>query len=322
MQRILSIIILSLALILPTTALAGKGNETIQSFNKAKRILQHQVYHDHRTTFYCGCPFDESKKLITSPHYTPKRINSRSERIEWEHVVPAYDFGRSFPEWREGHPECIDSKGKSFKGRNCARKMAIPFRYMEADLYNLVPAVGEINGLRSNYRFGMVPGEPREFGACDFEIEDRMAEPTEGVRGNIARTYKYMNWSYGRGIIGRARTKLFDAWDRSDPVDAWECERARRIEAIQGNENPFVREPCQAAGLWGEAYSPEPVPESAAIPGTTPAAIGGPYHGNARSHVFHGPGCRYYDCKNCTVVFSSKDEAIEAGYRAHRTCVE
>jgi deoxyribonuclease-1 len=34
---------------------------------------------------------------------------------------------------------------------------------MESDLYNLAPAVGEINGLRSNYSFGMIPGEMREF---------------------------------------------------------------------------------------------------------------------------------------------------------------
>src|SRR6266850_7932448 len=33
--------------------------------------------------------------------------------------------------------------GKSFKGRNCARKMVMLFRYMEADLYNLQPAIGE-----------------------------------------------------------------------------------------------------------------------------------------------------------------------------------
>src|SRR6266436_9092627 len=60
-----------------------------------------------------------------------------SKRLAWEHVVPAEAFGQSFPEWREGHPACVDSKGKAFKGRNCARKMATQFRYMEADLYNL-----------------------------------------------------------------------------------------------------------------------------------------------------------------------------------------
>ena len=49
--------------------------------------------------------------------------------------------------------------------------MATLFRYMEADLYNLQPAIGEVNGLRSNYSMEMIPGEKREFGACDVEIE-------------------------------------------------------------------------------------------------------------------------------------------------------
>ncbi|MDM8522801.1 endonuclease [Desulfococcaceae bacterium HSG8] len=34
--------------------------------------------------------------------------------------------------------------------------------------------------------------------------------------------------------MGKASKKLFDAWDRSDPVDKWECERCKRIEKIQG----------------------------------------------------------------------------------------
>ena len=40
-----------------------------------------------------------------------------------------------------------------------SRKMAVLFRYMEADLYNLQPAIGEVNGLRSNYSMEMIPGE-------------------------------------------------------------------------------------------------------------------------------------------------------------------
>lgn len=122
-------------------------------------------------------------------------------------------------------------------------------------MYNLVPAVGEINGLRSNYSYGMIPGEKREFGNCDMEIEDRKAEPAPEKRGNIARTYFYMDWAYpGHGMIisgkNRKLFKLFEAWNREDPVDVWECERCKRIERIQGNENPFVKEPCRAAGLW------------------------------------------------------------------------
>ncbi len=104
--------------------------------------------------------------------------------------------------------------------------MAPKFRYMESDLYNLVPAVGEINGLRSNYSFAMIPGEKRAFGKCDMEIEGRKAEPPPGKRGDIARTYFYMGWAYpGHGIISKKNRKLFEAWDKGDPVDEWECER-------------------------------------------------------------------------------------------------
>jgi deoxyribonuclease I len=250
----LASIILSLSLVFLCTGPAfpaDRGNTTIQSFSKAKKILLRQVYKDHRTTFYCGCPFNAKKQILPCDDYTPKRDNKRAHRLEWEHIVPAHAFGQSFPEWRNGHPNCVRNNGKAFKGRNCARKVAIPFRYMESDVYNLVPAVGEINGLRSNYSFAMIPGEKRAFGKCDMEIENRKAEPPPDKRGNIARTYFYMDWAYpGRGIISKKNQKLFKAWDKEDPVDAWECERFRRIEGIQGNENPFVKRACVGGGIW------------------------------------------------------------------------
>ncbi len=117
---------------------------------------------------------------------------------------------------------------------------------MEADLYNLVPAVGEINGNRSNYSFSIISGEKREYGSCDFEIENRKAEPRENIRGDIARIYFYMHWAYpGRGIISKKNNKLFLVWDKADPVDEWECERAGRIERIQGNVNWVVKRRCR-----------------------------------------------------------------------------
>ncbi len=141
---------------------------------------------------------------------------------------------------------CIRSKLQRM-ARGASRK----FRYMESDLYNLVPAIGEINGLRSNYSFAMIPGEKREFGTCDMEIENRKAEPRPEVTGNIARIYFYMNWAYpGHGIISKKNQNLFDAWDKEDPVDDWECERSKRIEGSQRNENPFVKKVCVEVGKW------------------------------------------------------------------------
>ena len=49
----------------------------------------------------------------------------------------------------------------------------------------------------------------------------------------------------GRGIISKKNRKLFDAWNQSDPVDEWECERAKRIEKIQGNRNDVVMRSCK-----------------------------------------------------------------------------
>lgn len=182
--------------------------------------------------------------------YQPIKEGARARRLEWEHVVPAQAFGQSFPEWRNGARACVDAKGEPFKGRRCAEKAAAGFRFMQADMHNLVPSIGELNGLRSNYSYAMIPGEERRFGACDMEISGRKAEPPPQVRGDIARIYLYMDAAYpGRGVVSGKNRKLFEGWDGEDPVDAWECERQRRIEALQGNSNPFVAEACSERGL-------------------------------------------------------------------------
>ena len=40
------------------------------------------------------------------------------------------------------------------------------------------------------------------------------------------------------------------AWDKQDPVDEWECERGKRVEQIQGNENPFGKKACVEKEMW------------------------------------------------------------------------
>src|SRR5690606_20299686 len=130
------------------------------------------------------------------------------------------------------------------------------FRRMEADVYNLVPAVGEVNNYRSNYSMAMLPGESREFGACDLQIRDRKIQPRPEVRGDVARIYFYMDQAYpGRGIISNKNRKLFDAWAKQDPADAWECQRAQLIEEFQGNRNAPLEQACTALAQPG---TPEP----------------------------------------------------------------
>jgi deoxyribonuclease-1 len=246
----LAFLVVALLLAAPSFSAAPPGNTTNPSFSKAKKALLHNVYADHLLTFYCGSSFDGKGMLTHDGGYRPKKVGKRSQRLEWEHIVPAQAFGQSFSEWRQGDPACVDRRGKPFKGRNCAEKVNLAYRYMQADMHNLVPAIGEVNGLRSNYSFAMIPGEKRRFGSCDMEIESKKAEPPPEVRGDIARTYFYMEAAYpGRGIIGNKSRKMFEAWDKGDPVDAWECERTGKVAALQGNGNPFVGGACQEAGL-------------------------------------------------------------------------
>jgi len=44
------------------------------------------------------------------------------------------------------------------------------------------------------------------------------------------------------------------------------------------------------------------------------------YHGNVTSRIYHNARCKYFNCKKCTVVFKSAQEAQQAGYRPCKVC--
>lgn len=180
------------------------------SFSSAKKHLSNQVNIDTKT-IYCACNIKkQGKKLVPDPAscgYEPRneftkkgKINARAKRIEWEHIVPAWEFGHQLQCWQDG-------------GRKNCKKVSEKFRKMEADINNLAPAIGEINGDRSNFKFGMIAGEPRKYGACDVEIDfkQRVIEPPPEARKRIAEAYFYMQKAYGLKI-SKKQEKLFKAW--------------------------------------------------------------------------------------------------------------
>jgi len=239
---------------LAITPVTPQGNQRIKSFSDAKKIAQ-KLHADQFRTIYCDCPVEGKVVLIRECGYRPQKDPKRATRLEWEHVVPAENFGRAFVEWREGSPECV-SRGKKYKGRKCAEKNP-EFRRMEADLYNLWPEIGELNGLRSNFSMAELGAEKEfagghegRFGKCAVKIEDRKFEPMPAAKGRVARVHQYMNLVYpGRGIISDKNEKLFAAWSKLHPVDEWECARASKIKEIQGNSNPILESLCAKRGL-------------------------------------------------------------------------
>jgi len=72
-------------------------------------------------------------------------------------------------------------------------------------------------------------------------------------------------------------------------------------------------------GLWS---APNPIPpwEYRRESEDRDLKPGQVYHGNVKSRVFHHPDCPQYDCKNCTLEFRIRGEAIDAGYRPCGIC--
>ncbi|MEZ4288211.1 MAG: endonuclease [Polyangiales bacterium] len=187
-----------------------------------------ELYADHRTTFYCGCAYSSNKTIQSGCGY--KKPSGGTDKQNWEHLVAAFRMNRDRP----CRNQCSNKSP-----RDCCRAVDAEFRQMEGDLHHLVPAEVNINSVRSSHDFGIVAGEAREFGTCDFEDDGDFAEPAPHLRGNIARIFFYYESVYGMTLTSQERTTMTQ-WNLDDPVDEDELDRNDRIEAIQGNRNPYV----------------------------------------------------------------------------------
>ena len=116
-----------------------------------------------------------------------------------------------------------------------------PDKVAEADLHNLVPSIGEVNGDRNNFSFGWLPVQSGQYGSCltqvDFKAKKVMPRPS--IRGMIARTYFYMSKQYGLRLSKQDR-QLYEAWNKTYPVQAWERQRNQTVACVMGRGNEFV----------------------------------------------------------------------------------
>ncbi|MBD65790.1 MAG: endonuclease I [Halobacteriovoraceae bacterium] len=229
-------------LILFSSELKAKSLES-KSFGDVKPLLA-EIYLPYTQTFYCGCEYQ--KKSIKKCPLNTNKYKKRKKRLEWEHVVPAHAFGHSFKEWREANTLCPKKNKKYSSKRRCARKLNQTFRAMEADLHNLVPSVGSINALRSNYSFAEIDTKIKPLCSNGFRRENRKVMPPENRKGDIARIYFYMDEQYpGHGVVSNKNRKLFQAWDSIDPVDIYECAIYHAKVSKGAHEIRSLKEKCQ-----------------------------------------------------------------------------
>ena len=139
------------------------------------------------------------------------------------------------------------------------------------DLHHLRPADETINSSRGDKDFDN-GGRPHRK-ANGARADTVSFAPPSTVKGDVARMIFYMAVRYeGEGgepdleisktvtqsgtlTLGRLCTLL--SWHRHDRVDNWERRRNNRIQALQGNRNPFIDRPQWADALWSEQCLPE-----------------------------------------------------------------
>lgn len=296
-----------------------------KNFEQAKVTLK-QIYQGAERTFYCNCQINwvgrsggrVDHQSCGYQVYSPKGLPSeatlaRAARSEVEHIIPISWVGKQLQCWQNG--------GR----KNCQQQDPL-FNQIEADLFNLTYAVGQVNGLRSDLPFGMVDESlTGQFGQCDIRIDtrNRKVQPTATIRGDIARVAFYMADRYNLRL-SRQDQQLYLAWHKQDPVSASELLRHQRTAEITGRTNPFITGEKQ----WQLDFKTSGIGLTAAgwQNVTTTAGLGNgaakPLHGNRNSKVYHRPDCPNYlsMAPANRVLFSSAVAAEREGYRLAANC--
>lgn len=205
------------------------------------------------------------------------------------------------------------------------------FGKIEADLHNLAPSIGEVNGDRSNFSFGQLPAQaPYQYGQCRSRVDfaSRTFEPRNEVKGQVARVYFYLHDRYNLSM-SRQQQQLLMAWDNAYPPTAWEKERDNRIARIVGYHNPFVT--GEVKWQLGHKNSGAGLSATNSAPATkakteTPKQVNTlqseDIKGNVNSKIYHFAHCSGYKTmsdKNA-ILFKTESEAIKAGYRLANNC--
>lgn len=210
--------------------------EPPSSFTAAKRALYTKVYQDKGTTFYTGCPWQKRRVDLSACGLADSfgsKWSTRAKRTEAEHIIPASWLyrvnGRDRP--------CVSqAKAQGERIRDYCQEHDDTYRAAHNDLVNLVPAIGAVNGLRSNKPFADRPsGDGRRSfrGERSVTMTSRVVIPDATIRGDIARIADYMSRHYGVTYSARQR-QLFAQWQQDDPISDEERYRCEQIRRVQG----------------------------------------------------------------------------------------
>ena len=156
---------------------------------------------------------------------------------------------------------------------------------MYSDAFHVMPADKYDNGMRGSLAYGMVgtasytTSNGSKIGNCitpNYPYSLNVFEPTDELKGDIARNYFYMATCYenvigswqtldvtgsGNTVLDGTNDNVFEPWflnmliiwHNQDPVSQKEISRNNAVYAVQGNRNPFIDHPEYVCQIWSTA---------------------------------------------------------------------
>ncbi|MCZ2085525.1 MAG: endonuclease [Flavobacteriales bacterium] len=145
---------------------------------------------------------------------------------------------------------------------------------MVSDVHFIRPTDGKVNGMRSNYPFGMV-SNPAFLSKNGTKVGPNttpgytgtVCEPIDEFKGDIARMVFYFVTRYesrlsgfsSGGMLGNTAYPGLTEWEKNilltwaaqDPVSPAEIVRNNASFVFQKNRNPFIDHPEWVAAIWG-----------------------------------------------------------------------
>lgn len=208
------------------------------SFSKAKKKLYKSVYNNQGKTFYVGCHWQKKKVDLSTCNLEnsfSSKEQKRAKRTEAEHIIPASWLYKKNGKYRDCY---VEAKSQKTSARKYCQRNDTEYRNAHNDLVNLRPAVGAINGSRSNKPFAESVSGKKETtyigNGKQLIISTRIVIPDHSIRGDIARVALYMKNTYG-ATYSKRQLSLFNKWNREDPISSDERVLAQKINLIQGS---------------------------------------------------------------------------------------
>ena len=151
---------------------------------------------------------------------------------------------------------------------------------MVSDLHHIRPTDGKVNGIRSNYPFGVVGNASqitlngsRVGSSSSAGYGGTVFEPIDEFKGDIARMIFYFVTRYetqlggfsSGGMLGGSAFPGLQSWELDvlktwaalDPVSPMEIVRNNASYTFQKNRNPFIDNPQWITDIWGPALATE-----------------------------------------------------------------